>query len=459
MGRKLTHRLRGCPEKDPNQRFYFIECANTIFRSLIMSRLDCGISRRRFVQRTAFTAVGLNTWVLFAAPQRSSAAGVPVSSDRDANTSEGFWAPFAGMFSLDAGNLKAATEGKLQIRGPEGTAAAQLLETLPDGRRRLCWLGADAPESPNLRFRRTSKTEPVMRVRRNPDTGQFIISESATLVLQYNYAAVQPGAVLASVAEANLKYAVPRSDYIHPLYGLQGEILTKDWSKDHPHHRGIYWAWPEVDWRGERGDLHALQKVFARPTGKCDTLSGPVFAQVQAENLWKWEDRDPIVREEATIRVFRATAVGRVIDLILHFEALVGPVLVARRGAAHYGGLNLRLNQVKGQQITKHTDPETISPRKAWSDLSGRFSGAEQPAGVTVFQHAANPDYPGDWIEYPDLNWLQPTFPSVGTRYEMSGNKPLVLRFRLLIHPGGTISETLAAAHWQAANSAHSTLS
>ena len=69
--------------------------------------------------------------------------------------------------------------------------------------------------------------------------------------------------------EALRIYARARSDYIHPLFGLEGETLTKDWSTDHPHHRGIYWAWPEVDWRGQRGDLHALQHVFARPTGKC----------------------------------------------------------------------------------------------------------------------------------------------------------------------------------------------
>ena len=63
-------------------------------------------------------------------------------------------------------------------------------------------------------------------------------------------------------------YAVPRSNYIHPVYGLSGEMLTRDWSKDHPHHRGIYWAWPEVEFGKKLGDLHALQIVFARPTGK-----------------------------------------------------------------------------------------------------------------------------------------------------------------------------------------------
>ena len=30
-----------------------------------------------------------------------------------------------------------------------------------------------------------------------------------------------------------------RSSYVHPIYGLDGEVLTADFPKDHPHHRGL----------------------------------------------------------------------------------------------------------------------------------------------------------------------------------------------------------------------------
>jgi len=40
------------------------------------------------------------------------------------------------------------------------------------------------------------------------------------------------------------KYA--RNNYIHPLYSLQGDILTEDFPEDHPHHRGIFWAWHQI---------------------------------------------------------------------------------------------------------------------------------------------------------------------------------------------------------------------
>lgn len=114
----------------------------------------------------------------------------------------------------------------------------------------------------------------------DPASGQIIISEGAKQVLQYNYKTVFERDAVDTLPANKYRreatdtfmanpsiYAVPRSNYIHPLYGPSGELLTRDWSKDHPHHRGIYWAWPEVEFGKKLGDLHALQIVFARPTG------------------------------------------------------------------------------------------------------------------------------------------------------------------------------------------------
>jgi len=268
-------------------------------------------------------------------------------------------------------------------------------------------------------------------------------------VLRYNYKTIEPGKDMDSIAAGNRIYARPRSDYIHPLHGLHGEPLTHDWSKDHPHHRGIYWAWPEVNWRGQRGDLHALQKVFARPTGKCLAASGAVFAQVEAENLWRWDDRDAIVREEALIRVWRSGPHGRLVDLEFRFAALEEPVLLARRAASHYGGLNIRMAPVQGQRIRTRTDPPGAAPRLAWGLVEGTFAGAAAAAGFLILQHDGNPAYPGDWIQYPELNWLQPTFPASGARHELKRGQTLVLRYRLAILPADAATDAACAAHWR----------
>ncbi len=284
----------------------------------------------------------------------------------------------------------------------------------------------------------------------NSAAGQVVLADRGQPVLQYNYRTVEPGALSSLVSEGNQIYARARSDYIHPLHGPSGEVLTRDWSIDHPHHRGIYWAWPEVDFGTARGDLHALQIVFARPTGRLKLTSGSEFAQVEAENLWLWEDREPIVREWTLIRAYPATAEGRVVDLVFRFEALKEGVTLARRGTSAYGGLNVRLETPADQSISTRLDPPGVPSRAAWSDLSGQFQGATAPSGLAVFQHHDNPEYPGEWVQYPELSWCQPTFPTSGTRFALRPAVPLVLRYRLWTHTGGVLPEDRARALWEA---------
>ena len=292
-----------------------------------------------------------------------------------------------------------------------------------------------------------------MRAFVDPASGQLVIVEAGRPVLQYNHRAVRPSEeLLAKVSPGNRKYAVARSNYIHPLYGPDGQVLTEDWSVDHPHHRGIYWAWPEVEFNGQRGDLHALQHVFARPTGTAKTTAGADFAQIQADNIWKWEDTVPIVRERTTIRAGRADEHGRVIDLKFEITALKDGVSIARRGTNQYGGLNIRLSPVKNLQLTHHADPAGTVPRRAWSDSIGIRAGGERSVGFAVFERATNPDYPGDWVKFENLPWFQPTFPAANTRYVLKTDAPLVLEYRLWIRRGDKTTSQQYAAQWDALN-------
>ncbi len=311
--------------------------------------------------------------------------------------------------------------------------------------------------------------QPVMEASLD-DRGQVLIRDNGKKVLRYNYRTVYeddeyafhglaPNEYVPAPNDTFMHnpsiYAVPRSDYIHPLFGPEGEILTRDWSRDHPHHRGIYWAWPEVDFGKKRGDLHALQKVFARPTGKIKFEGGPVYAQIEAENVWVWEeDSVPVVRETALIRAYHETAQGRVIDLIFKFTGLKDSITIARRGTDAYGGLNIRLMTPEHQDLSYFTDKPDAVPRRAWSDLSGLFPGADLPSGLMVLQNKNNPEYPGEWAEYPDLSWVQPTFPTAGTRYPLKPGKPLILRFRLIVHPGMRPEKTMSEMFWDAYNTA-----
>jgi hypothetical protein len=363
----------------------------------------------------------------------------------------------------------------VQLEKTEDGTNSQIVMLLPNG-------------SPSLRkykmIERNLPLSVVMKATLDPNSGQIIIEEEGKKILQYNYQTVYETDVIRLPNEETIKpefssltgvyleeylkenpitkkdtllttsvYAVPRSDYIHPLYGLEGEMLTRDWPDGgHPHHRGIFWAWPEVEYGSQRGDLYALQRVFARPTGKTECTNGPVFAQVVAENLWMWENIKPIVRESAVIRVYRAISSTRIIDLTIKLDALEDSITIATRGTDSYGGLNLRMQTPESQDISYLTDKTGSNPLCAWSDFNGIFKGADSTSGLMVLQHKENPGYPGSWREYPDLAWVQPTFPTPGTRFPLSTKKPLILRYRLIVHSGGKPDELISRRRWDAFN-------
>ena len=399
-------------------------------------------------------------------------------------------APVSVEVKLEKSQIIAAKEGRLgllvtsadhqnehlipaQLGDAEGETNSELVMMMPAG-------------APGLRkFNLVERATPFdadIKVTLDPISGQLIIEEEGQKVLQYNYQTVYEKDVIRLAKDKDVKlvfsrstgiyfeeylkshpgfrkdtlvtnsiYSVPRSDYIHPLYGLEDEMLTSDWpDAGHPHHRGIFWAWPEVEYGTERGDIYALQRVFARPTGNIEFTSGPVYAEIDAENLWMWEDKEPIVRERAIIRVYHSSSDNRIIDLTINLLALEDSVTIATRFTNSYGGLNLRMMTPESQEISSFTDEADSKPLRAWSDFNGIFEGAKSTSGLMVLQHQDNPDYPGDWVEYPNLAWVQPTFPSSGTRYLLDTAESLVLRYRLIIHTGGEPGKDISEKRWDA---------
>lgn len=379
--------------------------------------------------------------------------------------------PVSFELNLNKNQINAAKEGQLgileistknkeiipaQFEIPDNETNSKVVFMMPNG-------------EPGIRkFKLVSTKSPfVTAIKAAPDSknGQIVIVENDKKVLQYNYQTVYEKDVI-RIGDEELEehirterdtfvstsiYAVPRSNYIHPLYGLEGEMLTRDWPDGgHPHHRGIFWAWPEVEYGTGRGDIYALQRVFARSTENIEYTSGPVYAQIIAENLWMWEDTEPIVNEYAIIRVYHSTENKRIIDLTIKLLALKDSVTIATRQTNSYGGLNLRMQFPEKQEISYFTDEVNSKSLRAWSDFNGIFKGNKSTSGLMVLQHQSNPEYPGDWKDYPNLAWVQPTFPTPGTRYLLDKETPLILRFRLIIHAGGKPDKKSSEDNWDA---------
>jgi len=100
----------------------------------------------------------------------------------------------------------------------------------------------------------------------------------------------------------------------------------------------------------------------------------------------------------------------------------------------------------------EHTDPAGAGPRRSYAQIAGIPTGGKQASALAIIQHAGNPQYPGDWVKYPKLAWLQPTFPAQGRRYVLTKGKTLTLQYRLWIRPGGQTSEAMYTRQWELFN-------
>ena len=295
--------------------------------------------------------------------------------------------------------------------------------------------------------------ERVLAAKYAKDRQYVDVTDGSLPVLRYNHGTVPPPAEIVDHFEKRdqpLYYA--RGDYIHPLYGPDGEQLTDDYSVDHPHHRGVFWSWPVLRWKGEVRDIWAVRVLpdqpggaWARPVAMHCVSAGPVLAKIDAENVWKWGDKDPIVREDVSIRAFRSQEGRRFVDIEVRLTALEDDVLIGGRPKGTYGGFTFRtFPKFEGRNIAMHVDPPEATPRRAWFHLTGKVPGAKGPLGVALMEHVSNPAYPNrpdpegpDRIpgKYPRWRSVTPAFPG-DREVALSKETPLVLKHRLWIHPG-----------------------
>jgi hypothetical protein len=240
-----------------------------------------------------------------------------------------------------------------------------------------------------------------------------------------------------------------RPHYIHPLYGLDGEVLTEDFPLDHPHQHGIFWAWHQLLIGEERiANGWKMKDVSWHVSNVKVSEQSTQSAVLKSEVLWKspnFTDSTgsirPFIKETAIIRIHRVANNMRKIDFQINLLALADGV---RIGGANnkkgYGGFSARLRiPEKGLAFTSQNG--AIKPKNTpieagpWIDFSGHFPGSDKVSGLTVLCHKSNPGSPTPWILRRRESMQNVVYPG---RYpiELSRKESLVLRYRLIIHRG-----------------------
>jgi len=276
--------------------------------------------------------------------------------------------------------------------------------------------------------------------------GKLALAEAGKPVLVFNH-----GLQL----KEGVKEQFRRADYFHPIYDLDGVVITDDFPKDHFHHRGLFWGWPEVTVGGKTYDPWAcvgMQQRFKRWLAR---EARPDCAVLGVENGW-FIGEESVIRETVEARIHRRTDTGRALDVTVTLEAEKEPVSMSGRHEANkgYGGFTLRYAPRRDASITLPTgriEKDAVQVKSPWADYSAKFGTGDAVSGVAIFDHPKNPNHPTTWLTryYGVLN---PTWPALET-VELVRGKPVTLRYRLWIHRGDCAAGKVAEAHaeWLAA--------
>lgn len=269
-------------------------------------------------------------------------------------------------------------------------------------------------------------------------------------------------------APKSLNGRYERSNYIHPLYGLDGAVLTEDFPADHLHHRGVFWAWHQIYIGEERiGDGWEIKDIAWKVTELEEIKAKGKARALRARVDWVsplWTDASgsmkPFLKEEVILRVHPARKSYRLVDVELKLMALEPDMrLGGSEDPKGYGGFSPRIRMAEGIVFTGPqgaVEPET-NPVSAegWLDISAPIGKQGAWAGVSMLSHPDNPGYPNPWILRARGSMQNAVFPHPGAEAApLPMDAPWHLKYRLVIHQGTAEAVNLGRLHKRYARTA-----
>jgi hypothetical protein len=238
-----------------------------------------------------------------------------------------------------------------------------------------------------------------------------------------------------------------RSNYIHPLYGPDGTVLTEDFPEDHPHHRGIFWAWHQVlvqekhmgDAWECRNFIWDVREVQLHPSDSSLALisrihwKSPVYTDDSGKPV-------PFVEEQLRISIQPQRSNYRVIDFEISLLALVPDLkLGGSQDEKGYGGFSVRMKMPTDLRFHSKEGPvrpeETAVLAANWMNISGSLGKDGGQAGIVIISDNAFYKDRTPWMLRQSGSMQNAVFPG-REPIQVSQENPTVLRYRMLIYKG-----------------------
>lgn len=235
-----------------------------------------------------------------------------------------------------------------------------------------------------------------------------------------------------------------RCNYIHPLYGIDGNRLTEDFPEDHLHQRGIFWAWHQILINGKlvsdgwelknfKQEVTELEFRLSKGTGIMSTVVN------WKSPLWK-NGSEPYLREDIRMILYPKVGNYRRIDFEIQLKALTDRLSIGgpddEKG---YGGFSVRLKLP--ENVTFNTEKGTVEPINTAVDagnlmeISGSFLKNGGPGGMVIWNNPANPAPSTLWILRQKASMQNAVFPG-RQPVSIPFDQPLTLKYTLLVYKG-----------------------
>lgn len=248
-----------------------------------------------------------------------------------------------------------------------------------------------------------------------------------------------------------------RNNYVHPLYDLDENVVTEDFPADHPHQRGIFWAWHQIQLDGKNiGDSWICDNLVCDVDNACITQQKDGSATLRLKVLWNCrlsgtpanhEVETSIVEESTTLRVSPLTNGRRMLDFEIRLQALLEGVRIGgSNDEKEYGGFSARLRLPRDIQFCGIHG--SIEPQFTFVDagpavaFTGSF-GAGGQSSVAILRHPLLPQGSEKWVLRREHSMQNPIFPG-RIPVDISQSQPIVLRYRIVLQRDSLDADSLA---------------
>lgn len=325
-----------------------------------------------------------------------------------------------------------------QVVGEPMAVQAEPLDGAGKGSVRLTWiLAGETPPGTSRTFRfepaKTDANPSPWRLSTRRD-GLLDVTNGGRTVFRYN---------AAPSSHPNFGKILTRNAYIHPAFTPSGALITGDFSRFHPHHRGFFLAYTKT----QVGRLHPDFWNIQGGTGKIcfehleSPFAGPVTGRFTAHHRWEVADGTAVLRERWDIEAYDIPGQPYWrFDLTSTQQAAAAPLeLLPYR----YGGMAYRGPEpfVKGalDVLTSEGRGRLAQDQKParWVDLTGPVAdGSNEYAGAMIADHPDNVPFPTVARIHPTLLPFFCYVPAHDKAVTITADKPTVFRYRILIHDG-----------------------